>query len=31
MIAGMVLAHHAMLATRNSAPFEDLSVPVINP
>jgi predicted nucleic acid-binding protein len=31
MIAGIVLAHHATLATRNSTHFEDLSVPVINP
>lgn len=31
MIAGIVLASHATLATRNTAHFEDLSVPVINP
>jgi predicted nucleic acid-binding protein len=31
MIAGIVLAHHATLATRNTRHFEDLSVPVINP
>jgi hypothetical protein len=31
MIAGIVLACHASLATRNTAHFEDLSVPVINP
>lgn len=31
MIAGMVLASHATLATRNIPHFEDLSVPVINP
>jgi len=31
MIAGIVLAHHATLATRNVAHFDDLSVPVINP
>ena len=31
MIAGIVLAHHATLATRNTAHFEDLSVSVINP
>jgi predicted nucleic acid-binding protein len=31
MIAGIVLACHATLATRNTAHFEDLSVPVINP
>jgi len=31
MIAGIVLAHHATLATRNVTHFEDLSVPVINP
>jgi toxin FitB len=31
MIAGIVLAHHATLATRNVMHFEDLSVPVINP
>jgi hypothetical protein len=30
-IAGIVLAHHATLATRNIAHFGDLSVPVINP
>jgi len=31
MIAGIVLDHHATLATRNTAHFEDLAVPVINP
>lgn len=31
MIAGIVLAHHATLATRNITHFEDLSAPVINP
>ncbi|MGA2459497.1 MAG: hypothetical protein ABSF85_18175 [Terriglobales bacterium] len=31
MIAGIVLAHHATLATRNITHFEDLSVPAINP
>lgn len=31
MIAGIVLASHATLATRNTAHFEDLSLPVINP
>jgi predicted nucleic acid-binding protein len=31
MIAGIVLACHATLATRNIAHFEDLSVPVVNP
>jgi hypothetical protein len=31
MIAGIVLARHATLATRNKAHFEDLSVPVIDP
>jgi predicted nucleic acid-binding protein len=31
MIAGIVLVHHATLATRNMTHFEDLSVPVINP
>lgn len=31
MIAGIVLAHHATLATRNTTHFEDVSVPVINP
>jgi predicted nucleic acid-binding protein len=31
MIAGIVLAHHATLATCNSSHFEDLSVPVVNP
>ncbi len=31
MIAGIVLAHHATLATRNTGHFEDLSVAVINP
>jgi toxin FitB len=31
MIAGIVLASHATLATRNTSHFEDLSVPLINP
>ena len=31
MIAGIVLAHKASLATRNTPHFEDLLVPVINP
>lgn len=31
MIAGIVLARHATLATRNTAHFQDLSLPVINP
>jgi len=31
MIAGIVVAHHAALATRNLSHFEDLSVPVVNP
>jgi hypothetical protein len=31
MIAGIVLAHRATLATRNTSHFEDISAPVINP
>ena len=31
MIAGIVVARHATLATRNVIVFEDLSVPVVNP
>ena len=31
MIAGIVSARHATLATRNLVHFEDLSVPVVNP
>ena len=31
MIAGIVLARRATLATRNTAHFEDLSVPIVNP
>ncbi len=31
MIAGIVLACNASLATRNTSHFDDLSVPVINP
>ena len=31
MLAGIVLAHRATLATRNTRHFEDLSVPVVNP
>src|SRR5271169_5891646 len=31
MIAGIVLSQRATLATRNTAHFDDMSVPVINP
>jgi hypothetical protein len=31
MIAGIVIASHAMLATRNMRHFDDLSVPVVDP
>lgn len=31
MVAGIVLAHHATLATRNTSHFADLSLPLINP
>jgi toxin FitB len=31
MIAGIVLANHATLATRNTAHFEDIAAPLINP
>ena len=31
MIAGIVIAHHATLASRNVTHFADLSVPVVNP
>ncbi|MFZ0311241.1 MAG: type II toxin-antitoxin system VapC family toxin [Candidatus Korobacteraceae bacterium] len=31
MIAGIVLSHHASLATRNVTHFEDAGVPLINP
>ena len=31
MIAGIVLAQHATLATRNTAHFDDTSVPLIDP
>jgi toxin FitB len=31
MIAGIVLAQHATLATRNTAHFEDASIPLVNP
>ena len=31
MLAGIVLTHHATLATRNTRHFEDLSVPVVSP
>lgn len=31
MIAGIVLARHGTLATRNVSHFQDLSVPVLNP
>ena len=30
-IAGIALAHHATLATRNTAHFEDVSVSLVNP
>jgi predicted nucleic acid-binding protein len=30
MIAGIALAHHAMIATRNTPHFDDLSVAVVN-
>jgi predicted nucleic acid-binding protein len=31
MIAGIALAHRAVLATRNTSHFADLPVPVVNP
>lgn len=31
MIAGIALAQNATLATRNTAHFDDISVPVVNP
>jgi len=31
MIAGIVLAHHATLATRNVAHFSDITAKVVNP
>jgi hypothetical protein len=31
MIAGIVLAHHATLATRHTAHFEDIAAAVVNP
>lgn len=31
MIAGIALAQHATLATRNTAHFEEISVPLVNP
>jgi predicted nucleic acid-binding protein len=31
MIAGIVLSHHASLATRNTARFSDISATVVNP
>jgi toxin FitB len=31
MIAGIVLAHHASLATRNVSHFSDISASVVNP
>jgi toxin FitB len=31
MIAGIVMAQHATLATRNTTHFEDISVPLIDP
>jgi toxin FitB len=31
MIAGIVLAQHATLATRNTAHFDDVTVPLVNP
>lgn len=31
MIAGIALAQHASLATRNTAHFEDAAIPLINP
>ncbi|MGB8011934.1 MAG: type II toxin-antitoxin system VapC family toxin [Terriglobales bacterium] len=31
MIAGIALAHHATLATRNTSHFEDAALPLVNP
>ena len=31
MIAGIVLAHHATLATRNTDHFGDVGIPLVNP
>jgi len=31
MIAGIVLAQHATLATRNTAHFDDVTAPLVNP
>jgi predicted nucleic acid-binding protein len=31
MIAGIVLAQRATLATRNTAHFEDAAIPLVNP
>jgi predicted nucleic acid-binding protein len=31
MIAGIVLAQHATLATRNTVRFEDVPIPLVNP
>jgi predicted nucleic acid-binding protein len=31
MIAGIVIAQHATLATRNTAHFEDIAVPLVDP
>jgi hypothetical protein len=31
MMAGIVLAHRASLATRNTTYFDDLSTPLVNP
>jgi predicted nucleic acid-binding protein len=31
MIAGIALAHHATLATRNTAHFEDVSITIVKP
>ena len=31
MIAGTALAHHATLATRNTAHLEDVSITIVNP
>jgi toxin FitB len=31
MIAGIVLAQHATLATRNTAHFDDISAPIVDP
>jgi predicted nucleic acid-binding protein len=31
MIAGIVLAQHATLATRNTAHFDDISAPLVDP